>query len=258
MKREELRPRSGPGPTSLELERQLRELRLGPMGVFGLYALCFALVQGLLWPYRVLAGGAGVYWPGGGPLDLIPLGWTLALLTPAYLCAVLLRRRERHHRERLTRRWDSWQWFDHGVEMIGTRQEFSGEQEDSFARSAALDPEDPYARNNLGAVLCRQGRLDEALASLREAIRQNPEYFRAYSNLGTVHALRGEFPLAIGLYQKALRLNPRDELSHLNLGLALARTGNRPGAKLHLRQFLGLAPGHQRAAEVQTYLRRLG
>ena len=38
--------------------------------------------------------------------------------------------------------------------------------------------------NNLGAVYCEQGKLDEGIAEYQHALRINPNYALAYYNLG--------------------------------------------------------------------------
>src|SRR5262249_45584014 len=47
-------------------------------------------------------------------------------------------------------------------------------------------PDNPRARNNLGAALEKQGRLDEAIPQYLEALRINPHYAEAHRNLGFV------------------------------------------------------------------------
>jgi tetratricopeptide (TPR) repeat protein len=253
----EYSPAAESRPKTEEMEKRLSKLRLGFFGVLGLYAIIFGAVQLLYYLYGGILGWPGVYSAAGGFFRLTAGAWLVSLVVPAVLCYAFLLRQDARNREILTRRWDSWRWFDYGVEMIGTDYEYSENQEECFARAANLDPEDPYARNNLGAVLSQQGRLDEAIVAYRQAIKKNPDYYKAYSNLGAAYACQGETRTAIGLYRKALKLNPRDAASHLNLGLALARLGNVTQAAAHLREFLNLAPDHPRRLEISDFLSRL-
>jgi len=249
----------GGGPPGLDQMKQgVRNLRLGFFGTLGLFCIFFCAIQLLYYLYGGLLGFPGVYradraWPW-----LTSGAWLFALALPAFFCWRFLRRQDARNFELLARQWDSWRWFDYGVDMFGTELEYSADQELSFARAAGLDPQDPYARNNLGSVLLSQGRIAEAIGFYQEAIRNNPDYYKAYSNLGAAYARQGDSERAVGLYRKALKLNPRDPYSHLNLGIALARLGKNTRAAEHLRQFLVLAPEHPRAREISDFLSGLG
>jgi tetratricopeptide (TPR) repeat protein len=79
-----------------------------------------------------------------------------------------------------------------------------------------------YARalNNMGVVLLRQGRWDEAQESLISALRQeNYRYAEASYNLGRLYAARGEADLAIAEWRRTLLIQP----DHSDAALALAR-----------------------------------
>ncbi|MBN2287953.1 MAG: tetratricopeptide repeat protein [Candidatus Glassbacteria bacterium] len=244
------------GP-ELELSRRVHALRLGWLGTLGLYGLFFALVQLVFYLYAGLLGGPGVYYRGESGLAVAAWAWWVSFLVPVLVCLVFLRGQDARNRGLLTRTWDSWRWFDHGVLMFDTDLEFTGNQEESFARAANLDPDDPYALNNLGSVYLQQGRVEEAAAAYRKAVRLNPGYHKAYANLGVAYARLGEIKRAVGFYRKALKLEPKDPATHLNLGAALAGQGKNTQAAAHLREFLRLAPDHPRKEEISGLLRRL-
>ncbi|MBA3767708.1 MAG: tetratricopeptide repeat protein [Acidobacteria bacterium] len=80
-----------------------------------------------------------------------------------------------------------------------------------------------YARalNNMGVLLIRQERWDEALQALSSALKQeNFRYGEASYNLGRLYAARGETKLAINEWTRALAAQP----DHLDAALLLART----------------------------------
>ncbi len=80
-----------------------------------------------------------------------------------------------------------------------------------------------YARalNNMGVLLIRQERWDEALQALSSALKQeNYRYGEASYNLGRLYAARGETKLAINEWTRALAAQP----DHLDAALLLART----------------------------------
>jgi len=65
------------------------------------------------------------------------------------------------------------------------------------------------ALNNLGVVLMRQGRWDEAHEALLKALRlENFRYAEASYNLGRLYSSRGEHDLAAREWRRALAVNP--------------------------------------------------
>jgi tetratricopeptide (TPR) repeat protein len=93
-------------------------------------------------------------------------------------------------------------------------------------KTLALDPQNPRAHYDLGLALLHQGKIDEATAHLREALRWMP------------NGLDDQYT--------PVRL-------HLHLGEALLLTGRSAEARAHLTQVIGLAPthpeGHYRLAQ---------
>ena len=78
------------------------------------------------------------------------------------------------------------------------------------------------ALNNLGVVLLRAGRWDEAYDSFLSALKlEGFRYAEASYNLGRLYAARGESDLAAREWRRALRLDP----DHSAAAAALARIG---------------------------------
>lgn len=87
------------------------------------------------------------------------------------------------------------------------------------------DPSSPRAHINLGNVYVRLGRLDEAEAHFREALRLAPDDPIAHFNLGNTLVIGGELSGASHHYREALRLDPglaaaRDNLRKVELSLS--------------------------------------
>jgi Flp pilus assembly protein TadD len=62
----------------------------------------------------------------------------------------------------------------------------------------------------LGISLGESGRLDEAIASFREAVRLKPDFARAHFNLGVALYRRGDRAGAAAALREAGRLDPGD------------------------------------------------
>jgi len=111
-----------------------------------------------------------------------------------------------------------------------------------WTRALDVTADNYRARNAVGALLIDQGRLDDAIVDLREAVRLEPAYADAHNNLGAALARRGQIGDAIVEYRAAVQLAPGLAIAHNNLALALARTGQVDGAIDELRQAARLAP----------------
>ena len=84
----------------------------------------------------------------------------------------------------------------------------------------------PEAHNNFGVALKEQGRLEEALASLRDALRLKPDYADANSNYGVALLEQGRLQEAVSSYREAIRLKPDYADAHHNLALAQLLMGD--------------------------------
>ena len=86
------------------------------------------------------------------------------------------------------------------------------------------------------------GRLEEARALYREAVRLAPQSARAHLNLGIALAALGDEPGAVAGYQRALALEPANPFASYNLGKLRYERGAAVEAEQLLRQALGSRP----------------
>lgn len=121
-----------------------------------------------------------------------------------------------------------------------------------FNKAVVLQPAFSSAHNNLGLALVQQGRLDEAEVHFRKAVEFNPEYFKAYESLGAIYLRTDRLDAAIASLQAALAIQPSDAKALNDLGVAFMQSG-RPSD--------GLA-AFQRAVDIEptnaTYRNNLG
>ena len=93
-------------------------------------------------------------------------------------------------------------------------------------RAIAIDPELADAHLWVGSALLALGRADEAIVSIREAIRLDPDNGQAHQGLARAYWVgKGQFNEAIPEFERAIQLNPEAGYSYLQLSMLLAWEG---------------------------------
>ncbi len=100
------------------------------------------------------------------------------------------------------------------------------------------------AHSILGNYLDDNGRADEAIVHLREAIRIKPTYEIVHNSLGTVLFKQGKQGEAMAHFSRAIQLNPGYADAHINMGVCLAQLGRFQEAKSSYLTALRLNPDH--------------
>ena len=78
----------------------------------------------------------------------------------------------------------------------------------AYEKAVAIDPGNAYILNNLGLVMRRLGRIDEATRAYAAAIQFNPGYAVTYKNYGILLEQNGETRRAIDAYRRYASLAP--------------------------------------------------
>ena len=94
-----------------------------------------------------------------------------------------------------------------------------------------LHPDTTAAYNNLGHVLLKLNRIDEADAVFREALAQDETLASAAFGRGEVGFRRGQLAIARRFYERAIRYAPREPIFHKALAGILRDMGNAEEAK---------------------------
>jgi tetratricopeptide (TPR) repeat protein len=144
-------------------------------------------------------------------------------------------------------------WFERASEWDGDPAQW----EDAivaYRRVVAIDPTYAAAWNNLGLLLHRMGRYDEAEGAYASALEQDPNCCEAAYNLGSLHEDRGVPEDAILDYRRALELSPDYADAHFNLAGALARNGRDGEAIKHWQRYLELDSGSPWARIARAHL----
>jgi len=100
-------------------------------------------------------------------------------------------------------------------------------------RAPTRDTEDP--RVDYGAFLFRQGRIDEALRPVEQAVHDAPSSARANLELGRVLLHSDKLSQAATCLEKAASLEPGDSNAHLLLGQAYLRLGKTGDGEREMR-----------------------
>jgi tetratricopeptide (TPR) repeat protein len=87
------------------------------------------------------------------------------------------------------------------------RGDFAAAAEE-FQAALRLQPDYPFALNNMGVLLVRQGLPRDAVSWLERAIRLDSAYADAYANLGAAHEAAGDLSAARAAYAAGLRQRP--------------------------------------------------
>jgi tetratricopeptide (TPR) repeat protein len=111
-----------------------------------------------------------------------------------------------------------------------------------YARTLQSSPDAYHIRNNLGTVLWKQGRIEDAEREWLAALELSPRNAIVLNNLGLVRSHQKRFEEAAQLFQRAMRLKPNYSDPHLNLGAVYQEMGKPADAELHLRAAVALSP----------------
>jgi Flp pilus assembly protein TadD len=113
----------------------------------------------------------------------------------------------------------------------------------------AIAPHDPKALLDLGALLCKLGRFEEALPPLAELVRLKPGDAESHHNLGQVLAAQGRPDEALEQFEAAVRLKADYLDAQVSLGTVLVKLGRIDEAIAHFSEALRIDPDSGTAAD---------
>jgi len=118
--------------------------------------------------------------------------------------------------------------------------------EAAYRRLLEADPRHPDATHLLGVLDLQRGRPAEALAAIDRALALalGPGRAEFHGNRGVALRALGRLEEAAAAYREALRLDPDDPDAAANLGVALHELGRPAEARPHLEAALARDPGH--------------
>lgn len=138
------------------------------------------------------------------------------------------------------RRWTGNLHNDVG--RVLARQGRSDEARSEFERALAMDPANADAHNNLALLLESRGLVGEALDEFREVVRLRPLDPVARTNLGNALERAGRSDEAIDQYREAILVAHDHAPAHANLAVSLANQGRFDEAVTECTEALRLRP----------------
>lgn len=130
------------------------------------------------------------------------------------------------------------EWFAAAVALEGGDPAAA---ERAYRQALDADPAHATAALNLSALLCEQGRCDDAVHLLGAVLRHLPDDADLRFNLGIALEDQGRTDEAIAAYEQALALRPDLADAHFNLACLHERAGRPHRALRHLHEYRRLA-----------------
>ena len=124
------------------------------------------------------------------------------------------------------------------------KQKRADEAIEHFNKALELEPRNALAENNLGLALVQLGRVDEAEPHFRKAVELNPAYFKAYESLGAVYLQTNRLDAAITSLKAALDIQPTEAKALNDLGIAFMRSGQTAQGLDAFQRAVGGEPGN--------------
>jgi len=134
---------------------------------------------------------------------------------------------------------------------LGRFQEAEG-----FFRQSLRESDDALTRYNLGLLLARTGRADEAAREYERALSLDPYAVDPRVNLAVLLVRQDKLERAQQELLTVLRVEPGNASAHANLGVVLARRGRLDQAVREFQEALRLDPSQPQAAAALAALGR--
>jgi tetratricopeptide (TPR) repeat protein len=116
-----------------------------------------------------------------------------------------------------------------------------------MARAVALAPGSAKYQADMGELLRRLGRFEEAESALRASLQIKADDPQVLSNLGLTLCQQGKVSEGLTACRSALAIDPRSAIAHFRMGLILSEQRQYVGARAHFDAALALAPNFEEA-----------
>ena len=114
-----------------------------------------------------------------------------------------------------------------------------------FNKKLSAQPKNANLHANMGAILQKQGRLDEALTYYKQAEALDPSNINTRINTGTLHQQKGDYRTAIKAYESVLILYPNNVNANLYRAQCYEKLGDTKIAQDGFKKVLALDPNNE-------------
>lgn len=122
--------------------------------------------------------------------------------------------------------------------LVSMRAGNTSKAEKQFKKLSSDYPQYSGPHNSLGILYYRDGKIDEAKASFKNALEINSDSVVSLNYLGIISRGEGKFEQAQGYYEQALQVDNDYAYAHLNYGILLELyMGKLPEALKHYKRY---------------------
>jgi tetratricopeptide (TPR) repeat protein len=114
--------------------------------------------------------------------------------------------------------------------------------EASFHKAIEINPDEPYAYNNLGLVLMYQHKYDDAVSQFQKQLQVNPADAYVPPNLGRLYMETKEYDKAAAEFEVVVKAKPDNAQAFISLARAYAEAHQPEKAKKALDHALEVSP----------------
>jgi len=140
------------------------------------------------------------------------------------------------------------------AQVLSTRGDYAG-AEKVLAEAQTFAPDNPEVANQLAVAQARQGKTEEASATLERALQENPQGSPVLQrNLAQVYLEAGQVEAAVETLEGLLERTPEDAELYTLYGVALGRAGEFNRALNALDEALRLQPGFAQAERAKRLI----
>lgn len=126
-----------------------------------------------------------------------------------------------------------------------------------LTRAVALEPDNPFALNELSYLKHLEGDDDLAIELVNRAIEESPEYHDALCNKGVILYYRSEFEQAVQVFDQALQQEPEQTAAWIGKGNALVQMSSFEEALGCYDEALSIEPDNAEACHAKAVLYRM-
>ena len=130
--------------------------------------------------------------------------------------------------------------IDKGVEFLEAKK--TDKALEQFENALRVNPNIPFAYNNIAAVKARKGQYEEAIGYYQKALSLEPDFLQAMIGLGNAMERFGRRKEAIEIFYEIIRIEPNLAGVYASLGNALFAEGRIEEAVENYRKALELEP----------------